>query len=118
MSAYEETVPVVTLDDALHDYGIERVDLLKLDLEGAELAALRGAARSLKSGVIRVVAFEFGCPSIYSRVFFHDLWGLLAGYGFHLARVVPGGQLLEIRETAENLSTSAGVSNYVATQEG
>lgn len=39
---YEE-VAVVTLDDYVRQNGIDRVDLLKLDIEGAELLALRGA---------------------------------------------------------------------------
>lgn len=37
------TVPVVTLDDYCQRVGIRRLDLLKLDVEGAELLALKGA---------------------------------------------------------------------------
>src|SRR5262245_22955584 len=37
-----EVVPAVSLGDYLADYDIERVDLLKLDVEGSELDALRG----------------------------------------------------------------------------
>lgn len=38
-------VPMMTLDHLLKD--IDRIDLLKLDIEGSELAALRGAAQTL-----------------------------------------------------------------------
>jgi FkbM family methyltransferase len=37
------------LDDVLDDAGVERVDLLKMDIEGAEGPALAGLARSLRS---------------------------------------------------------------------
>lgn len=42
-----ETVAVTTLDTALAERGYERVSLIKLDLEGAEHAALLGAQRTL-----------------------------------------------------------------------
>jgi FkbM family methyltransferase len=42
-----ETVAVTTLDTALAQRGYERVSLVKLDLEGAEHAALLGAQRTL-----------------------------------------------------------------------
>jgi len=43
--AEARTVPSVTLDELLRD--ADRCDLIKLDIEGAELHALRGAAASL-----------------------------------------------------------------------
>jgi FkbM family methyltransferase len=48
-------VPVVTLDSTL---GEQRTAILKLDVEGFELHALRGAARALRSGRIRHIVFE------------------------------------------------------------
>jgi FkbM family methyltransferase len=114
MDAYQEMVEVVTLDEVLREYGVERLDLLKLDMEGSELAALRGAQESLASGIVRAVAFEFGSADIYSRCFFRDFWELLTGYGFTLARVRPGGRLLEISAYSEEHEHFRGVSNYLA----
>ena len=37
-----ERAPAMTLDEYARGYGFDRIALLKLDLEGAELAALRG----------------------------------------------------------------------------
>ena len=42
-----EVVSVRTLDDVLSEMGMSRVDLIKLDIEGAEWMALRGATKSL-----------------------------------------------------------------------
>lgn len=40
-----------SLDDWFTDSGLKRVDILKLDLQGYELEALRGAGRMLEAGV-------------------------------------------------------------------
>lgn len=43
----ELTVRTRRLDDVVEERGLTRVDVIKLDVEGAELAALRGAERTL-----------------------------------------------------------------------
>lgn len=53
------TVPVRRLDDCLDEWGVETVDLMKLDVEGHESHVLEGAADSLASGRIRAVLVEF-----------------------------------------------------------
>jgi FkbM family methyltransferase len=113
MSAHKERVAMVTIDDTIRDHSIDRVDLLKLDVEGAELAALRGAKASMSDGVIQAVAFEFGSANIYSRTFFRDFWDLLAPLGFRFARVLPGGRLLRIENYSEEHEHFRGVSNYL-----
>jgi FkbM family methyltransferase len=52
-------VPAITLDDYIAAQGITRVDLLKLDIEGFEASACRGAEVSLRSRVIRAVYYEY-----------------------------------------------------------
>lgn len=44
----KETVPVERLDDIIRGEGIERVDVVKMDVEGAEMLALRGATDVLQ----------------------------------------------------------------------
>ncbi len=36
------TVDIVTLESIIHEYGIEKIDLLMIDVEGAELPVLKG----------------------------------------------------------------------------
>jgi FkbM family methyltransferase len=48
-----------TLDDILDELGIEFVDRVKIDIEGAELGALAGLSRRLKGPRAPVVVFEF-----------------------------------------------------------
>ena len=49
----------IRLDTYLADKGVDRVDLLKLDIEGYELTALRGAELSLKNRRIKAIYFEY-----------------------------------------------------------
>jgi FkbM family methyltransferase len=51
-------VPVFTLDDYISAQGIEHVEVLKLDVEGYEPAALAGAERFLRQGRIGCVVCE------------------------------------------------------------
>jgi FkbM family methyltransferase len=49
-------VPVDTLDAVLDEHGVERVDLLKMNIEGAEVWALTGFRRGLQSTQNVVIA--------------------------------------------------------------
>jgi FkbM family methyltransferase len=52
-------VSTITLDQAIACLGVERVDLLKIDVEGAEPKVLRGAAQALKDHRITNIYMEF-----------------------------------------------------------
>ena len=54
----EIEVTTQTLDTFLEHHGIERVDILKLDLQGSELPALKGASKALERGTIRAILCE------------------------------------------------------------
>jgi FkbM family methyltransferase len=56
------TVPVRTLDACLPDWAVDRVDLLKLDVEGYEAEVLAGASVALSAGRIRAILCEFNDP--------------------------------------------------------
>ncbi|MBX3735684.1 MAG: FkbM family methyltransferase [Candidatus Didemnitutus sp.] len=53
-----DAIPLVTLDDEMARLGLDRIDLWKLDMEGAEPGALAGAARALAAGKIGAVHAE------------------------------------------------------------
>lgn len=51
-------IPLVTLDTFLRESGIASVDLIKMDIEGAEFAALSGARAALAEGKIKWILLE------------------------------------------------------------
>jgi FkbM family methyltransferase len=108
-----ETVRTTTLDEYTREAGIDRIDFMKLDVEGHEFNVLRGALGLLASGRIRALSFEFGGGNLDSRTYFQDFWYLLSGFGFRLHRIVPGGRLLPIERYTEDLE-SFSATNYVA----
>jgi FkbM family methyltransferase len=77
-------VPVVRLDDWCSSHRLPAPDLLKLDLQGYELEALRGAAAVLPQ--VRFVLTEVSFAEFYSgQPLFTELATFLAAQGFHLA---------------------------------
>jgi len=107
-------VRVTTIDEILAEREIELVDLAKMDLEGHELFALRGAAQSLERQRLRALTFEFGVANVNSRTFFRDYWDLLTGFGYRIERIHPGGKTVPVTEYYEDLEFFRGVTNYVA----
>lgn len=79
-----------TLDDFCAESGIDRIHLLKLDVEGGECAVLKGAKRLLSEGRVDFIQLEFGGCNIDARVFWQDLFYLLSGQ-FELYRILRDG---------------------------
>jgi FkbM family methyltransferase len=52
-------VPTTTLDDYCSSRSIDRIDVVKVDVEGSEAKVLAGARRLLASGMIRMLIVEF-----------------------------------------------------------
>jgi FkbM family methyltransferase len=107
------SVEIVTLDSVIAQRRLNRVDFLKMDIEGHELFALKGMTNALGRGVVRALSFEFGTSNVNSRTFFRDFWELLTPLGFELKRICPGGVIMPIKEYYEDLEFFRGVSNYI-----
>lgn len=54
------TAQVQTGDAYVQEQGIERIDLLKIDVEGAEFDVLVGFKDSIVSGIVNTIQFEYG----------------------------------------------------------
>lgn len=52
-------VGLTTLDRALHELGVERIDFLKADVEGAELRLLEGAEQTLSHSDVHVAIASY-----------------------------------------------------------
>lgn len=51
-------IPTVTLDAFVKRYSLDRIDWIKIDIEGAEVLALKGCAKTLEDKVIRNFLIE------------------------------------------------------------
>ena len=81
----EHEVPNLVLDLYLSERGIEGIRFVKLDIEGFEVSALRGASRSLQSGKLPVIYFEVSGPNLGRQgLAIEDCLQLLRSAGFTL----------------------------------
>ncbi len=110
--AIEEPVELTTLDRFLAAEGVERVDLLKLDVEGHELRILEGARDALAASRIDAIQFEFSAANVESRTFFRDFYDLLTPR-FALYRVLQDG-LRPIERYREAHEIFKRATNYLA----
>jgi hypothetical protein len=87
------------LDDFCAEESIARIDLLKIDAEGHELAVLDGMG-SLRPAKIQ---FEFGVSG--SRIFLRDFFDALTNYTIY--RILPKGLVrVEYSERMEQFNTT------------
>lgn len=107
----QENCQFTTVDDYCDANQIERINFLKIDVEGHELAVLRGANRMIGGGKVDYIQFEFGGCNIDSRTFFQDFWYLLHGQ-YDIYRIIPTG-LYPIKKYTETREIFL-CSNYLA----
>jgi FkbM family methyltransferase len=86
-----ETVRARRLDGYLREHKVEHVDLLKLDVEGAEYRALRGLGEMLRPGLVDFVQFEYGGTNLDARVPLKALFDLFEDAGYAVGRILPRG---------------------------
>jgi FkbM family methyltransferase len=80
------TVELTTLDEVFDSLNLERVDLVKVDVQGAERELLLGAPRSLPR--IHFLQIELLFADHYADAAdFCELYQMLQTVGFHLARL-------------------------------
>jgi FkbM family methyltransferase len=74
-----------TLDSVASMYGVTRIDILKMDAQGAELTILRGAAKLLKARAIQLIYTEAQFRPLYEGAgTFAEIATYLGENGFQL----------------------------------
>jgi len=76
-----------TIDNFVMENNIQKIDLLKIDTEGHELAVLIGAKETIEAGKVSIIHFEFNEMNVISRSFFRDFILILSEYNFY--RMLP-----------------------------
>jgi FkbM family methyltransferase len=80
---------LTTGDAYCAQHGVERIDLLKLDVEGHEMPVLRGFERGLREARVRAVQFEYGHANIFTRTLLLDFHQHLEALGYEVGKVFP-----------------------------
>ncbi len=108
------SVQAVTLDDYIDQNQIQSVDYVKIDVEGHELAVIKGAERSIQKGIIKAFSFEIGQADVASRTFFADFWQQITALHLQIYRLGHDGLPILIPQYSFDLENFGGVANYVA----
>ena len=87
----QEAVSITTVDEYCTAAQVGQVDFLKIDVEGHELAVLRGARRLLTEGRVGIVQFEYGGTYIDARTLLKDVCEYVRSVndGYELYKLFP-----------------------------
>lgn len=78
-------VDVITIDSFCEQHKIRSIDILKMDIQGGELAALKGAANLLSEKKIRMIYTETYFREQYiDQPLFHEMAAWLQQYGYYI----------------------------------
>ena len=105
-----------TLDAAVEELGIQRVDLIKLDVDGHEPAVLRGAGATLARDAPDIVIELAPCLYTSQPAEFDAILDLLWTEGYELRRLLSGRVLPKDADAIRALIPSAGSINALATK--
>ncbi len=96
-----EETPAMTVDVYCESNRIELIDLLKIDVEGAEFQVMRGARRMLQSKRIRCLTFEFGQTTFDMGNRPEQIEIFLKEMNYKIRNVVKGDSIFPGRESVE-----------------
>ena len=108
-----EETPARTIDDYCEEKKIECIDLLKIDVEGAELQVMRGARRILKSKRVRCLTFEFGQTTFDMGNCPEEIEVFLREMDYKIRNIIKGNPIFPGRASVE----TAKYSMHIATPE-
>jgi FkbM family methyltransferase len=104
---HQEDIELIRFDEYWSKYcNVDLIDLIKIDVEGHELAVLRGMGNLIRK--VKIIQFEFGGCNIDSRTYFQDFWYFFKDLNFDLYRITPIGpyRIEEYKECYERFETT------------
>ena len=81
-------VDTISIDSFCLTNGIEQIDVLKMDIQGGELDALKGAKQMLANGKVGLIYSEtYFLEQYVNQPLFHEIATFLHQYGYYLQDV-------------------------------
>lgn len=80
---------VIVGDDYIARNRIERINFVKIDVEGAEHSVLKGLAGAFDDGRVDIVQFEYGKVNILTKFLLRDFYEFFASHGFTVGKIYP-----------------------------
>jgi FkbM family methyltransferase len=88
-----EPATLTTGDAFLEERGLRAVDFVKIDVEGHEVAVLRGLSRAIAGSRVRFLQWEYNKTWIPARTSLQEVFELLRPAGYRLCKIRPRGLL-------------------------
>jgi FkbM family methyltransferase len=98
-------------DEYCLENGIETIDFLKIDVEGAENRVIDGFGAMVGDGRIGLMQFEYGLAAVHSRYLLADHYARLGSLGYRVGKLMPSWVEFKDYELTDETFTW---SNYVA----
>jgi hypothetical protein len=96
------------------DHKINRIDFIKIDVEGAEHKVILGFGDLVSNRSVKIIQFEYGMANIYTKFLLRDYYHLL-GERYVVGRLCPNGVDFKDYDPLEENFRSP---NFVAVERG
>ena len=108
----KEKVMIDTIDDYCRRGNIPKIDFLKIDVEGYELEAVKGAKKLFQEGNIAVAQIEYGGTYIDAGISLKDIFDFFGDLDYKLYKILPNSIMLieKYKSDLENFQ----YANYLA----
>jgi FkbM family methyltransferase len=80
---------VLAGDEYVEANRLDKVDFLKIDVEGAERNVLAGFSRTISRGAIDIIQFEYGRANILAHHLLRDLYGFFEAHAYVIGKIYP-----------------------------
>lgn len=80
---------VITGDSYVQNAKVNRINFLKIDVEGADYLVLKGFTKTIDMKKVDLIQFEYGRANIFSKFLLYDFYLFLKEKGYQVGKIYP-----------------------------
>lgn len=84
-----EQIKLTTLDKYCKTNTVEKIDFLKIDVEGHELEVFKGGKNLIQQEKIKMIQFEYGGCNIDAKVLLKDIFDFFKNTNYNFYKIYP-----------------------------